>query len=157
MNPLHSPTELQYFTNIGHWFEGALLGIIAIVTILQRYGYLKGSITRFFIPSLIFIGGVFLSPYMFLHHGLNNVSIVWDFIINDPAQIQHFIMGNLLLAAGITEILITSKVLTNKLWRIVFPLAVVVIGFLFLIHPQHGTGAEFIRASQIHHILGCIS
>lgn len=154
MNPLHTPEELQYFTNLGHWFEGAILGVIAIIYLFQLLGYIKSKKAQYIIPILVFVGGLFLSPYLFLHHGLDKVGLVWDFIMNDPAQLQHFIMGNLLLIAGLIEILITAKVLRSKLWQLVLPLSLAIIGFLFLIHPQHGMGAEFIRSTRIHHYLG---
>ncbi len=154
MNPFHSPQELQYYINVGHWVEGAILGVVALVSLIQLLGYLKTGAVRYLIPILIFLGGLFLSPYLLLHHGLNNFGTSWYYIVNDAAELQHFIMGNLLIMAGLVEILVTAEALKSKLWLLVFPLSVAVIGMLFLIHPQHGIGIEFIRATRIHHYLG---
>ncbi len=156
MNPFHSPQELQYYTNIGHWFEGIILGIVAIIYLIQLLGYLRIEAAKYLVAALILLGGLFLSPYLLLHHGINNAGATWYYVVNDPAQLQHFIMGNILLVVGLVEILIATKALQHKLWSALFPLSVAIIGILFLVHPQHGTGIEFVRATRIHHYLGCL-
>lgn len=138
------------FSNFAHWFEGGLLGVIVITAILQVAGYLKFRTAQLIWSILILIAGSFLVPYMLLHHGLDRVDETWQFLMTDPQQLQHFLMGILLMVAGLSELLSVLNVLRSKLWQFIFPAALPVIGTLFMIHSRHGT-AEAIHESLVFH------
>lgn len=150
MNPFHTPTEMIQFSNMAHWFEGGLLGIIVLIAIFTSLGYIKFKSSQLAGSILVLIAGGFLVPYMLLHHGLGRVGATWQFLMNDPQQRQHLIMGLLLMLAGLAELMNALSVLKSKLWQMAFPTALAVIGVLFMIHDQHGT-AEAMHASIIFH------
>lgn len=35
MEPLHSPAEMRFLSSLGHWIEGGILGIVAIMALLE--------------------------------------------------------------------------------------------------------------------------
>ncbi len=150
MNPFHTPAEMIQFSNLAHWFEGGLLGLIAVVGLMQLFGYLGYRRAQYIWSALILVAGAFLVPYLLLHHGLNNFGRSWNYIIHDPQQRQHFIMGILLMLAGTTELLHALNILRAKVWQLVFPIALAIIGILFIVHNQHGT-AEAVHQSVIFH------
>ncbi len=150
MNQFHTPAEMVLFSNLAHWFEGGLLSIIVIIALLHALGYLKFKTAQLAWSVTILIAGSFLVLYMILHHDLQRIAQTWQFLMNDPQQRQHLIMGVLLTIAGLAELLSTLTVLKNKLWQFVFPLVLVIIGILFMVHNQHGT-AEAVHESVIFH------
>lgn len=77
--PLHTPEELQFLPNLAHWIEGAIIGLVAIIALIQAFGFLNSGLARFLWPGLIFLAGLFLPPYILLHHGLARVGIVWRY------------------------------------------------------------------------------
>ncbi len=150
MNPFHTPAEMVEFSNLAHWFIGGLLGIILVIAFLQALNYLKYKTAQQLWSILILIAGGFLVPYMLLHHGLDRVDETWQFLMTDPQQRQHFIIGILLILAGISELFSALNVLKGRIWQFMFPAVLVIIGILFMIHNQHGT-AEAIHESVIFH------
>ena len=91
-----------------------------------------------------------------LHHGIEKLGLVWKVIELDPQQRQHFIMFNLLFIAGVIELLLSLKKIQNKLWQFIWPGVIIVVGFMFLFHPQHGTAQAMAYSVPYHHILGTI-
>ncbi|MDQ3098139.1 MAG: hypothetical protein M3Q44_00120 [bacterium] len=63
-------------------------------------------------------------------------------------------MAALLLLASTVELLIRSGRVKGIVWSFVWPVTLTVIGILFIIHPQHGTGEAVEQATRIHQYLG---
>ncbi len=154
MNPFHTPEELQYFTSLAHWLEGGILGIVVIVAFLQIVGLLKIKKAQLIWSLAILIAGAFLVPYMLLHHGLDRIKDSWIYIINDPEQRQHLIMGILLMIAGAAELLFALKPMIAKVWNFIFPVSLIVIGIMFMVHNQHGTSEVVHQLVVYHRYLG---
>lgn len=146
---LHTSEEMQQLSNLGHWIEGALLAVVAILAFLE----LRGLITNKFIwPSFIIIAGIFLPAFMLLHHGLNKFTLVWQLTISDPQQRHHLIMAGLLFIAGLSEFIARNK--NINILHYVWPIVLSMIGLMFLMHPQHGTSEAVQFAQKIHILLG---
>lgn len=156
MQQLHTPEEMRALSNLGHWIEGGILGIVAVIALLQALGYFESGIAAYLWPGLILLAGLFLPPYMLLHHGFNKVDISWRFVMGDPQQRQHFLMAVLLLVAGIAEVIHRIQMLQGQLWQFVWPSVLIVIGVLFTIHTQHGTHEAVSRAVTAHRYLGIL-
>lgn len=146
---LHSPEEMQMLSNIGHWIEGSLLATVAIIALLEALGLIKWRLVW---QSLLFIAGIFLIAYLLLHHGVDNIKLVWNLIWKDAQQRQHLLMAFLLCLAGLSEIL--AKKYKASLLLYVWPIALSIIGIMFLVHEQHGTSEAVKRAQTIHIYLG---
>lgn len=146
---LHTPEEMQQLSNLGHWIEGALLAMVAILAFLEYRGIIKN---KFMWPSLILIAGIFLPAFMLLHHGVDKINLVWQLTISDPQQRQHLIMAGLLFFAGLSEIIARNK--NVSLLYYAWPVVLSIIGIMFLIHPQHGTSEAVQLAQKIHILLG---
>lgn len=156
MEPLHSPEEMRFLSNLGHWIEGGILGTVAIVALLEALGYLAGDRSRFLWPGFVLLAGVVLLAYMFLHHGLGRVGASWRFVTGDPQQRQHFFMAVLLLVAGAAELVHRMPSASGSVWGFVWPGALLVIGILFTVHTQHGTQAAVTWAARVHRYLGLL-
>lgn len=146
---LHTPEEMQKLSNIGHWMEGGLLAIVAIIALFDALGFVKWQLVW---QSLLFEAGIFLISYLLLHHGMNKMNLVWTLIWKDAQQRQHLSMAFLLCLAGVSGII--AKKYNISLLLYVWPIALAIIGVLFLVHEQHGTSEAIRRAQTIHTYLG---
>lgn len=151
---LHSPEEFRYFSSLGHWVAGYIFLGVAIVALLQALGFLKSQ--KYMWPVLVTIAGLVFIPYNMMHHGLNELPLVWKVILLDPQQRQHFIMFNLLFVAGIVELLLSLGKIKGKFWNFAWPGVILVIGYMFLTHPQHGTAEAIAYSKPFHTILGSV-
>ncbi len=151
---LHTPEELRLLSSVGHWIAGSIFLVVAVIAFLQTRGLLKTK--PYLWQSIVVIGGLFFIPYLLLHHSLNEFPLVWKVIFLDPQQRQHFIMFNLITLGGITELLISLKKLRAKIFHFVFPTVVVIIGLMFLFHPQHGTSEALAYSVPYHTLLGTV-
>lgn len=148
---LHSVEEMQQLSNLGHWIEGGLFAIIAIIALLQAYGVIK---TPLLWQSIILIAGLFLIGFLIFHHGFNKLPLVWSLLIKDPQQRQHLLIAALLSVAGLA--LIAGKMRDISFLNYSWPLALLIIGIMFLVHEQHGTNEAVQWAQKIHRYLGII-
>lgn len=157
MIPYHTPAELRRFSNIGHVVEGILLGAVALVVFAQAFGYFRARRARYILPGILVVAGLFLPAMILVHPTLE---IMWAHArvtLADLQQKQHLAMAALLLGSGIAE---AYAIRYRQPWlRTVWPVALMVIGILFLIHPQHGAGEAVRVAGMIHRWLGflCIA
>ena len=149
---LHTPEEFRYLSSLGHWIAGYIFLGVAIVALVQALGFLKSQ--KYLWPLLVTIAGLIFIPFNMLHHGLNELPLVWKVIELDPQQRQHFIIFNLLFVAGIIELLLSIGKIKSKLWRFVWPGVMLIIGLLFLTHPQHGSAQAIAYSKPFHTILG---
>ncbi|HXF44371.1 MAG TPA: hypothetical protein VNK70_02835 [Candidatus Paceibacterota bacterium] len=146
---LHTPEELVFYSNIAHWIEGGIFLIVALIALLQIFGYWKNK--PYLWPSLILITGLFLPLFSFSHH-LNELRLAWQATIYDPQQRQHIFMAILMSIAGFSELMRLKY--KGSGWGFVLPTVLATIGVLFLTHPQHGTSVAVIQAMLFHKYLG---
>ncbi|AKB79488.1 hypothetical protein MSHOH_3005 [Methanosarcina horonobensis HB-1 = JCM 15518] len=152
---VHSPEAIRRASNFVHNLMGVVIGTAAALALLHEVGILVNILT--YLPSaLLTISGAFLTLFLLLHHETKNLKLTLKAVWTDPQQRQHLTMGVLLTLAGLMEFLKTAKGSSKKILGLVLPSALVVIGFMFLTHPQHGT-AESIRWSKRYHgVLGSL-
>ena len=154
-NPLHSPEEMRQISNLAHLAEGIVLGTAALIALAQARGLFDEGKQRYAWPTLVVAAGVFLLGYLVIpHHGLENARTQWRFVFGDPQQRQHVMISLLVLVGGALELLATAGKLNGRLWHLAWPAALLLVGVLFLIHPQHGTSEAVARATLVHRILG---
>lgn len=146
---LHTPEELVFYSNIAHWIEGGIFLIVAVIALLQVYGYWENK--PYLWPSLILIAGLFLPLFAFSHH-LGELELAWQATIYDPQQRQHMLMAIIMSIAGFSELMRLKY--RESLWKFVLPIVLATIGILFLTHPQHGTSEAVLQAALIHKYLG---
>lgn len=154
MTPYHTAAELRQFSNLGHVVEGILLGAVALVALAQAFGYRRTGRARYLLPGLLVTAGLFLPAMLLVHPTLE---IMWAharIALIDLQQKQHFAMALLLLGSGVAETFAVRG--RQHGLRTVWPIALMVIGVLFLIHPQHGTDAAMRVAGLIHRWLGLL-
>jgi len=148
--------EIQALSNFAHLVEGIIFGLVAIIALTQAWGYFRNGWKQYVWPGLIIFAGLFLFLFLVFHHGLDNVGITWNFILTYPQQQQHLAISILLIIAGVSEILFMTGFSKNFLLKLIWPAALIIIGLLFLIHPQHGTDVAVRLATTIHNFLGTI-
>ena len=150
---LHTPEQLRFYSNIAHWVEGLLLLAIAIIAFFQALGYLRTKRLLYLWPTIVLVVGIFLPLFAYAHHW-NQLSFAWQATVNDTQQLQHMIMAILMTVAGIAEIRYLKGKNKNSSLRLVFPFMVIIIGLMFIAHPQHGIGESVIRAKIVHNYIG---
>ena len=154
-NPLHTPEEMREISNLAHALEGVVLGVVALIVIAQAVGWLSSGRQRYLWPGLVVAAGGVLLGYLLLpHHGFAKAGLQYRFVFGDPQQRQHIVIAALLLAAGVVELRIRVGRLDRRRSSLAWPVAIVAIGILFLIHPQHGTSESVARATLVHRYLG---
>ncbi len=149
---LHTVAELKSISNINHWIIGYIFFLTGMVALIQLFGILKNK--PYIWPLLVTLAGIILIPYNLLHHGFNELPLVWKMVRFDPQQQQHFIMFNLVFIGGVFEYLLSLKKLTNKYFRLFWPTALITIGCMFITHPQHGTAEALAYTALFHFWLG---
>jgi len=142
--------HLQLGSNLGHWIEGGLFLLVAILGFLEARGKLAGKV-RFAVPVLLFLSGAALAGFLAAHSHVIDGNRTHA--LADPQQREHLIMGSLLVLAGLAEFFRKIKN-PNSLLRFVWPVVFAVIGTLFMIHTQHGTHEAVSSSVWIHRVLG---
>lgn len=151
---LHTPEEFRYLSSLAHWIVGYIFLGVVIIAFFQIYGLLKTK--KYLWPLLVTISGLIFIPYTLMHHGWNELPLVWKVITLDPQQLQHFIMFTLLFIAGFVELLLSLKKIKGKYWYFVWPSVLLTIGYMFLTHPQHGTAEALSYTVSFHTTLGIV-
>jgi hypothetical protein len=151
---LHTPQELQYFSNLAHWTEGGLFILIAFIALLEVMGKLQSKSLSNLWPGILFLSGLFLPVFMFAHHTGSEFKLAWDATFLIPEQRQHFFMAMLLMISGGAELYVRKNLQASSVLRYVFPVSLIIIGALFLYHPQHGMAEDMMRVVTIHKYLG---
>lgn len=156
MAQLQTPEELQWISNLAHWIEGGMFGVVAVMALLQVFGYANSKGAQYVWPALVFIAGLFLPAYILLQRGPDEIGVTWTAVIRDPQQREHFLMALLLLAAGLAEILHRARAPRVKWLGLVAPSAFVAIGFLFFIHTEYGTPEAVAESVLKHRYFGLV-
>jgi len=153
---LHTPEELRQLSNYAHWIEGAIFLTVALILFLQVTGRMKARKADLLWPSLILGAGLFLLVYIFIHHAPDEFGLVWQVILTDPQQRQHVIMAMLLTIAAILQLFYVLKKLSFSWIPYAWPLVLISIGILFILHPQHGTREAIAYMKPYHTVLGAV-
>ncbi len=153
---LQTPEELQSISNLAHWIEGGMFGVVAVIALIQALGYAQSKGAQYLWPGLILMAGIFLPIYILLQRGLDQIGTTWNLVIKDPQQREHFLMALLLLAAGFAEMLIRRKSVRSVGWRFISPLALALLGLLLLFHTEYGTPEAVDEAARKHLYLGLV-
>ena len=148
---LHTPEEMRNLSNLGHLIEGALLLLVAFFAILEAFGFKK---IKFIWPSLLLIVGTFLISFLLFQHGLDKVKLIGTLLWKDAQQREHLIMSILFIAAGLSQILSVNYKISYLSY--VWPLSLLIIGTMLLIHEQHGSAQAVQRAETIHTYVGIL-
>lgn len=140
----HTPDELRRLSNLGHIMEGLLFGGVGILALLDSLGMAAWASIAW--PLLIMIAGVLLLLLLYPFHPLGDWPAIW----RDPQQREHTIIAVAIALAGGAELLRRA----NANWAYGWPVALLIVGGLFLTHAQHGTSAAAAKAVRRHRILG---
>ena len=138
-------------SNIAHWIEGALLGLLAILALLEALGVISG-VARYVRPRVLLAAGTSL-PWFVLGHDHVELGHARK-ILKDPQQRQHLAMSMLLFGAGIAELVATAGWLGAAAYE--WPLVLAAIGVMFTVHTQHGDHTAMSAAVRFHRVLGGI-
>jgi hypothetical protein len=143
---------MRRWSNWGHWAEGVLLAAVGVLAWLEAAGALTG-IGTYSWAVLLVVAGVLL-PLVIFGHGheayeeFSGREAIWS----DPQQRQHLVMAAVLVVSGVSEIIARNA---GVAWlAYVWPLGLMAVGLLFMVHTQHGTSAAARRAILVHRVLG---
>ena len=142
----HTPEEMRRLSNQGHILEGALLAAVGVLSILSNTGAADWAATvwRF----LALLAGIALLIILYPPHPISEWRLIW----RDPQQRQHTSIAVVVILAGIAEL--TQANTGISVLGYVWPMALLIIGTLFMTHTQHGHGDAVRQAVLRHRILG---
>lgn len=131
-----------------------MFAIVALLALLQAFGYAQSKGMQYIWPGLILAAGVFLPVFILLQRGIGGIGTTWNLVIRDPQQREHFVMAVLLLAAGLAEVLLRTRQSRAAAWKFVSPIALAIIGVMFFVHTEYGTPEAIAEAARKHAYMG---
>ncbi|MGH9966783.1 MAG: hypothetical protein ACREBG_02965 [Pyrinomonadaceae bacterium] len=54
-----TPEQLQWVSNLAHWIEGGMFGVVAVMALLQAFGRANSKGAQYVWLGLVFIAGLF--------------------------------------------------------------------------------------------------
>jgi uncharacterized membrane protein HdeD (DUF308 family) len=140
----HSPSEMRELSNLAHVMEGTLFLVIGILALAGNTAGLDWASVTW--PALAILAGVGLLVVLYPLHPTDDWRLIWQ----DHQQRQHTIMAAALVFGGTLEYASRARLWLEFAW----PAALLLIGVLFVVHTQHGTGAAVRKATRQHRVLG---
>lgn len=155
--PLHSGEEMQGISNLAHLLEGIVIGVAAVVMIVESRRRLRGQGGTYAWPLLLFGAAIFLLGYLLVpHHGLELARTQWHWVFGDPQQRQHLLLSALIALGSGGELLYRSRPTQFRKLAWAWPATTIIAGILFIVHTQHGTSEAVARATAVHRVLGSV-
>lgn len=148
-DPAHAGQHVA-LSNLAHRVVGVLLAAVSIAAVLGVVGVLGGG-WRYLWPALLIAVGLFVPSFVLWAAREHQVPPA--VVLTDPQQRQHFLLSALLLLGGLGEALGRGGVLPGVM-GLLWPAVLIVIGYLFTVHTQHGTTPAVQRAVRAHRWLG---
>jgi len=142
----HTAEEMRRLSNLGHVVEGVLLAAVGVLALLSNTGVAAWGATVWRLLALL--AGVALLLILYPPHPVSEWGLIW----RDPQQRQHTLIAILVLIAGIAEIVGANAGV--PILGYIWPIALMIIGTLFMIHTQHGHGEAVHQAVFRHRLLG---
>lgn len=133
-----------------------MFGVVAVMALLQVFGYANSKGAQYVWPALVFVAGLFLPVYIVLQRGLDQIGVTWAAVIRDSQQREHFLMALLSLAAGLAEILRGATLPRAKRWGLVAPSAFIAIGVVLFVHTEYGTPEAVAESVLKHRYMGVV-
>ena len=127
-----------------HWFFGTGFVLLALLVFAEAVVgpqvWQRRAWRPYLWPAIMFGMGVLLWPVMV-------------FFTNSAIHmIAHGSWAQVMMLAGGAELGLVRGKLTNPLWRLAMPFALVVSGTAFLVHEQNAW--LFARSAFLHHVIG---
>lgn len=117
------------------WLGKAAFVVVTLLLLAPETGWLKNRWVFWLLPALLVGYGIESYADLWIHG-----SVVPHGYAAESRQ--HLLQGSSLLVAGVVEALLLAGRLRAWLWRLVLPLALAVVGIVFLMHAQHETGVR---------------
>ncbi len=142
-------SEEAALSNLAHIVVGGLFAAVSVLAALEVLGVSSGW--WFLWPGLLLVVGLFVPMFVLWASRAHGASA--GHVLADPQQRQHVVLSGLVFAAGVGEMLARAQVWPVAL-RFVWPITLLVVGYLFTAHTQHGTSDAVARAVRAHRLLG---
>lgn len=135
MNPIanpHSPVELANLSMLVHYVMGWLLLFISLIQLFEAVWGFRTQGRRYLWPVLGILTGFGFMLYIFLHMLFYHQTS--PFIL--AVQNQHQLIGVLVGTGATIELLSRIDKLKGKLPLLAWPIAVIGVAIILLMHPQ---------------------
>lgn len=126
-----------------HELTAAIVLAIIAPLLAREAGLLRGTWTNYIVPAGAAALGAFLILDPIVFHGGSF----------GTEGVQHQLQGAVALGVAAVEFARAGAKLHRRAWGLALPVGLVVLGMVFALHSQHGTGA--LRAQlALHRVLG---
>lgn len=133
-----------------------MFATVAVIAFFQALGYLRSHGAQYLWPGLVFAAGVFLPAYILLQRGFSGIGVTWSLVIRDPQQREHFLMALLLVAVGLSQILVRRAMRPEIVCKFLGPAALAAIGVILIFHTEYGTPEAIAESEMKHGYLGLV-
>ncbi len=132
-----------------HWMAGVVMIVVAVSLLLHELGIVASKRVPLVLPIAIILFGL---------QAIFDVQLHGSAVPKDYAAEtrQHTLQGAITLAVGIVELLRRLGRLRHRLWTFVFPVAIVPVAVVFLMHAQHASAAPMLALFVQHRTFGVI-
>ena len=118
-----------------HHLGGAAFTLVASLLLLWHLRFLRASWVPFVMPGLLVLYGIESFADRWIHGSQLPSSY-------EAEGLQHLIQGGVVVVAGTVEALILLGKLHHPGWRAAVPLALGIVGVVFLVHAQHDVNVD---------------
>lgn len=128
-----------------HHVGGAAFTLVAGLLLLWHLRVLQGSWLPLTMPGLLILYGI----ESFADRWIHGAQLPSSY---EAEGLQHLIQGGVVTVAGIIEGLILLGKLRHPVWRGAVPVALGIIGVVFLVHAQHDVNVDPLVLAVQHRI-----
>jgi hypothetical protein len=145
-----------------HSFQSAhtILGIVLVLAGIFAWAakiYPNRRGLQYIWPSIDLLGSVIVLFYILYMFGADNISSWVGITLRSNELIEHGIIIYSIIIGCVALILYNLGVLKSKHWQLMWGIAVLLYGFLFLMHPQDQLSGKYALLSvQYHHWCGFV-
>lgn len=148
-----SAEEVRRLAYLAHNVPGYFLISSAILLFLAGLGIYKKHLTYAYNLLFLFISVVF-TGFIFLSKGIENIPTITHLIFAYPEISVHLIMVVVVVIGTTLEILHERGILKNKLFNLAFPLVLLTLGYINILHPHAPVHTE--SDMFIHLVMGTL-
>jgi hypothetical protein len=153
---IHTTAECVQYSTLGHWIIGGFIALVFITSILERFKISWGTVfIKYISPLALILSGLGLSIVDAIYHAVYSDSgAVWYLLTHISQFGQHFLIGILLLVAGIAEWIRTHR--NKQTLSFVVPVVIFLVGTIFFFHQQLGVVPSVRESMNWHMFFGAM-
>lgn len=152
---IHTTAEWVQYSALGHWVIGGFIFLVFLTSILERFKIHWSLIfSKYISPVILILLGLSLSIVDAIYHAIYSPGAVWYLLTHISQFGQHFLIGILLIVAGVAEWIRTHR--NKQELSFVVPVVIFLVGTIFFFHQQLGVILSVRESMNWHMFFGAM-